>query len=94
MQMDGYISLVLDPPISLGYTEMGITPRGKNVRNIYCCLYLYTSTLLAHISTDMESLHMPPSFEGKFLKHICTLWLFTPPASQCAQVVLMALKLE
>ena len=71
---------------------MGITPRGKNVRNIYCCLYLYTSILLAHISTDMEFLHMPPGFSEERLTHIGTLWLFTAPASQCAQVVIVGLK--
>ena len=73
---------------------MGITPRGKNVRNIYCCLYLYTSILLAHISTDMKSLHMPPGFPAEILMHIGTLWLFTAPASQCAQVGIVALKLQ
>ena len=80
--------------MGLGYTEMGITPRGKNVRNIYCCLYLYTSILLAHISTDMKSVHMPPGFTAERLMHICTLWLFTALAGQCAQVVIVALKLQ
>ena len=37
---------------------------------------------------------MPPGFPPEVLMHIGTLWLFTAPASQCAQVVIMVLKLQ